>query len=229
MAKFTIHHLEGTRSVDVHLDHETVRIEAGALCYYVGDIRVHSPLVPALKGMFKSLLADEALYRPTYSGTGIITLESSLGGFHVLELKGESWILERGCYWASEESVDVQFYREKLMNGIWIGEGLMYLQTKVQGSGKVVVATRGPTEIVTLAKGKSVVVEGPYVVGRTADVGFSLRRPTKNFMGIFTSGEQLVRVYEGPGSVLLNPSPYWRYRMMCEREGNAVPPAESMM
>jgi uncharacterized protein (AIM24 family) len=229
MAKFSIHHLEGMRYVDVHLDHETVRVEAGALCYYVGDIRVHSPLVPALRGMFKALLADEALYRPTYSGSGVITLESSLGGFDVLDLQGESWILEKGTYWASEESVDVRFHREKFFAGLWTGEGLVYLQTKVSGRGKVVVATRGPTETLTLEEGQSVVVEGPYVVGRTANVTLSLRRATRNFMGIFTSGEQMVRVYQGPGRVLLNPSPYWRYRMMSERAGQAMPPAESTL
>jgi uncharacterized protein (AIM24 family) len=226
MAKFSIHHIVGMRYVDVHLDHETVRVEAGALCYYVGDIRIHSPLVPALRGMFKALLADEALYRPTYSGTGVVTLESSLGGFDLLELHGGSWIMEKGTYWASEESVDVRYHREKFLTGLFSGEGPVYLQTKVSGRGKVVVATRGPTEILTLEKGRSVVVEGPYVVGRTADVSLSLRRATKNFMGVFTSGEKMVRVYEGPGRVLLNPSPYWRYRMMSERAGQAMSPAD---
>jgi uncharacterized protein (AIM24 family) len=229
MATFTIHHQEGTRYVDVHLNHETVRVEAGALCYYAGDIRIHSPLVPALRTLLKTLLAGEAIYRPTYSGTGVVTLESSLGGFHLLELHGESWVLERGTYWASEGTVEVKYFREKLMTGLWAGEGLVYLQTRVSGKGKVVVATRGPTELLTLEEGRSVAVEGPYVIGRTANVRFSLQRPTKNFMGMFTSGEKIVRVYEGPGKVLLNPSPYWRYRIMCERNGEAVPAAESTL
>jgi uncharacterized protein (AIM24 family) len=83
--------------------------------------------------------------------------------------------------------------------------------------------------VLTLKKAESVVVEGPYVVGRTADVALSLRRPTQNFMGIFTSGEQMVRVYEGPGTILLNPAPYWRYRIMIERSGQAMAPAESTL
>ena len=86
MAEFKVHHLEGTQYVDAHLNNETIRAEAGALCYLNGDITIHSRLVPSIGGLVKSLLADEAVYRPTYTGTGVITLEATLGGFHVLDL-----------------------------------------------------------------------------------------------------------------------------------------------
>lgn len=226
MAEFKIHELEGTRFVEIHLNHEMVRVEAGALSYMTGKISVHSPLMPSLGGAIQSLLADQAIYRPTYSGTGVITLESSLGGFHVLDLNGESWILERGTYWASEGSVDVQFHREPMQTSLWAGEGPIYLQTKVRGQGKVVLATRGPVEEIQLDEDQQVAAEGKYVICRTRDVSFKVRRTTKNFFGRFTSGEGRVRVYEGPGSVLLNPAPYWRYRIYNERHGNADDPSK---
>ena len=217
MADFVIHELEGTRYVEMHLRNEMVRAEAGALSYLTGDIQIHSQLVPSVGGVFKSLLSDESVYRPTYTGTGVVTLESSLGGFHVLELDGESWILERGTYWASEGSVDVSFHRERMATALWAGEGPIYLQTRVKGHGKVVVTTRGPVEEISLADGKKVAAEGKYVICRTGDVTFRVRRSTKNFFGRFTAGEGLVRVYEGTGRILLNPAPYWRYRVFTEK------------
>jgi uncharacterized protein (AIM24 family) len=226
MAEFKVHELEGTRFVEIHLNHEMVRVEAGALSYLTGKISVHSPLLPSLGGAIQSLLADQAIYRPTYSGTGVITLESSLGGFHLLELDGDSWILERGTYWASEGSVDVQFHRERMQTALWAGEGLIYLQTRVRGHGKVVLATRGPVEEITLGKGEEVAAEGKYVICRTGDVTFKVRRTTKNFLGKFTSGEGRVRVFEGPGRVLLNPAPYWRYRIYNERRGGGDDPSK---
>lgn len=225
MAEFKINELEGTRYVEVHLNHEMVRAESGALSYLTGDISVHSQLIPSLGALIRSMFADESIYRPTYSGTGVITLESSLGGFHMLELNGESWILERGAYWASEGSVDVSFHREPVGTSIWAGEGLIYLQTRVRGEGKVVLATRGPVEEFVLGPGKSVAAEGKYVIARTADVSFKVRRTTRNFFGKYTSGEGMVRVYEGTGRILLNPSPYWRYRIFTERGGNPDSPA----
>lgn len=227
MAEFRVVEQEGTRYVEIHLNHEMVRVESGALSYFTGDINVHSLLVPSLGGMIKSLIANEAVYRPTYTGTGVITLESSLGGFHLLDLKGESWILERGAYWASEGSLEVNFHRERMVTGIWAGEGPVYLQTRVRGVGKVVLTTRGPVEEIRLHDGEKVAAEGKYVIARTGDVSFKVRRTTKNFMGRFTSGEGFVRVYEGTGRILLNPAPYWRYRLFTERAGNPDYPAQA--
>ncbi|QEH35490.1 hypothetical protein OJF2_40420 [Aquisphaera giovannonii] len=226
MAEFRVHKLEGMQYVDIHLDNETARAEAGAFSYMTGEITMHSRLIPSIGGLIKSLLADEAVYRPTYTGTGVITLESSLGGFHILDLDGESWILERGTYWASEGSVEVSYHRERFLTSLYAGEGLIYLQTKVRGHGKVALTTRGPVEELTLERGKSLVAEGMYVIARTPDVSFKIRRPTKNFFGRYTSGEGWVRVYEGPGKVLLNPAPYWRYWMMVQR-GDADYPSQT--
>ena len=76
----------------------------------------------------------------------MITLESTLGGFHVIDLQGESWILESGAYWASDGSVEVDYQRESFLTSLWAGEGFVYLQTRVKGEGKVVLCTRGPIE-----------------------------------------------------------------------------------
>jgi uncharacterized protein (AIM24 family) len=219
--------MEGTQYVEAHLNNETIRAEAGALCYLTGDISIYSKLIPSMGGILRALLADERIYRPTYSGTGVVTMESTLGGFHVLELQNDSWILEPGTYWASDIGVDVSFHRERLMTSIYAGEGLVYLQTKVSGSGKVVVTTRGPTEMIQLESGMKVVVEGNSVICRTANVSYTMRRPTRNLLGRITSGERSVRVYEGTGRVLLNPAPYWRYKMFTEEAGDPNYPSRA--
>ncbi len=152
MAEFEIHELEGIRYVDCILNKETVRAGASALSYMTGDIKMHSHLVASPSNVIKSILADEAVYRPTYTGTGVVPLKSSLGGFHLLDLHDERWILERGAYWACEGRVGVGYHRVGILTSRWAGEGLVYLQTEVSGSGKVVLTTRGPVERLTLEK-----------------------------------------------------------------------------
>jgi uncharacterized protein (AIM24 family) len=171
----------------------------------------------------RSTLADEAVYRPTYTGTGIVTLEASLGGFHVIELNQETWILEKGTYWASEGSVDLSFHREGVWTSLWAGEGLIYLQTRVAGSGKVVLTTRGPVEEVVLESGQKVSCDGTYVIARTASVPFKIRRATVNFFGRRNAREGMLRIFEGPGRVLVNPAPFWRYRIFSERQHRDYP------
>jgi uncharacterized protein (AIM24 family) len=218
MARFDVNEVEGVHYVDIVLDNETVRAEAGSLSYLRGDIRVHSRLIPSIPSAIKSVLAMQAIYRPTYTGTGVVTLLSSLGGFHVMELEDETWILERGTYWASEGSVDVSFHRVGMWTAYRAREPLIYLQTRVRGSGKVAVRTRGPIELMTLAEGQKVAVDGKSVIGWSSEVRFKVRRSTDNFFGKFTSGQGRLRVFLGPGRVLLNPAPHWRYRLFAESE-----------
>jgi uncharacterized protein (AIM24 family) len=218
MARFEVHELEGVHYVDMVLENETVRAEAGAMSYLQGDIRIHSKLIPSLPAAVKSVLAMQAIYRPTYTGTGTVTLQSSLGGFHVMALDDENWILERGSYWASEGSVDVSFHRVAFWTAYRAREPLIYLQTRVKGSGKVAVRTRGPIEQMALAEGQMVAVDGKSVIGWSSEVKFRIRRPTDNFFGKFTAGQGRLRVFHGPGRVLLNPAPHWRYRLFANED-----------
>ncbi|TWU29056.1 AIM24 family protein [Novipirellula artificiosorum] len=214
MARFEVRELEGTHYVEIHLENESVRVEAGALNYMVGDIHVHSNVIPPIGTVLKSWLANESIYRPLYAGSGVITLESSLGGYHVLELDGETWLLERGAYWASEGTVEVGFHREPVSRSVLAGEGAVYLLTRVRGVGRVALTTRGPVFEHQLQEGERVVCDGSLVIARTGDVRFRVRRVTDNFIGFLTAGEGWVRVYEGTGRLLLNPAPFWRYRIL---------------
>lgn len=229
MAEFKVCSMEGTHYVDCHLQNESMRAEAGALCYMHGDIKIRSQLFVAPWTWLKCQLADEAVHRPTFTGTGVVTLEASLGGFHVLELNNEAWVLEKGTYWASEASVDVSYHREAMLTSFWAGEGLVYLQTRVSGTGKVVVSTMGPAEEQVLESGQSISCDGTYVIGRQAKVGFKMRRATANFFGRNNAKEGMLRVYTGPGRVLINPAPYWRYKIFTERMKNKNYPSQATL
>lgn len=221
MAKFEIETLEGMQYVKVTIDNETVQAEAGALSSMTGDIDM-KVRVPSIGRIVKSYLSDEGYFRPTYTGTGIIFLESSFGGFHVLDVNGETWVLESGSYWASEGTLNLSAYREKMWTSFWAGEGLIDWQTKVSGRGKVVVASAGPVEELTLEKGKPLIANGKYVVARTAGVSYSIRRPTKSYLASHLSGEGHCRHYDGPGRVLVCYSPYWRHRLFSQDGGLAM-------
>jgi uncharacterized protein (AIM24 family) len=208
MARFEIVQQEGLRFVSVALNDEAIRAEAGALSTLEGAIRIEAPL-PGPLTWIRASLSDESLFRPRYIGTGTVTLESSFGGFHVLELDGEDWILDRGSYWASEDSVALRVHRERMSTSFWAGAGLVDYRTRVSGHGKVVLATRGPAEEITLKDGVYW-AQGPYVVARTAGLTYSLQRPTRSFLRSFTTNERLIRAYQGTGRIVVASVPYWR-------------------
>jgi uncharacterized protein (AIM24 family) len=209
MASFDIVEREGMHWVKATLHEEELRAEAGALNYLEGNITVDTP-VPTFRQFLAATLAEEALIRPRYRGSGEVFLEPTLGGFHVLELENEEWILEAGSYWASEGAIELSAFRESAWNSFWTGDGLLQFRTRVRGTGKVVIRTPGPVELVP--------VEGSYrteariVVGRTRSLEYRVRRPTRRLIDYFLAGEAFLKSFEGRGKVLTCPTPYWRMR-----------------
>ena len=211
MADIQVIEHEGVRLTKLTLNAETVRTEAGALYYMRGAIRMQSKS-PSIGGTLKALATGESIFRPTYTGTGELFLEPSLGGFTVVEMHGEEWILENGAYWASEEAIELDVHREKALTAFKSGEGFLDFQTKVRGQGKLVIKAQGPVEHMHL-EGDRLVVDGRYVVGRSSSLNYAVERATRSLFGTVSSGEGFVRVYEGTGDVLIAPVPYWRQRL----------------
>jgi uncharacterized protein (AIM24 family) len=208
MAKFEIEQGQFQRWVKITINNEAVRAEAGALSYMRGNIEVDTPL-PSPGTAFKSIIAGEPLIRPRYMGAGEIYLTSSFGGYHAFEVAGVPWILEDGAYWASDDSVQLGFHRERMLTSLWAGEGFVDIQTKVSGHGCVVLNAEGPVEEIDLGD-EMISVEGKLVIARTADVVYDVARPTRSLFSYMLSGEEYHRRYRGPGKVLLVSTPYMR-------------------
>ena len=212
MAKFEIEATEGMRWVKVTLRNEIVRTEKGILNHYVGDITMDVPL-PGPRDLVVSMVSKESPLRPRFQGTGELFLESSLGGFHIMEITDdERWVLGNGAYWASESDVRLSIFRERLMTSFWAGEGFFWYFTAVHGSGKVVLACQGPVDEMKLQDSR-MVVDGNYVIARTSGIKLSIRRAERSYLSHLLSGEDYARAYEGTGRLLMCTTPYWRFRL----------------
>jgi len=207
MAKFEVIDDEGVSFVKVALNDETVQAEYGALCYFYGDIEIDAR-VPSIGRVVRNLLAEQSVVRPSYTGTGTLYLESSVGGFQVFEMDGNTLILEPGVYWASEEDVTLKFFRERVMTALLTGEGFILLRTKVSGKGKIVLKTNGPVEVIEL-QDQRLATDGNYVLARTEGIAYRAKRSARTFIGSVLNSEYRLRVYEGTGRILLSSYPYW--------------------
>ena len=218
MATFKVEHNEGMRWVKVGLVDDEVRAERGALNHMQGAITMDVPW-PTLRSWWVSLFSDESLLRPRYSGTGTVYLDSTLGGYHLMEVTpGERWILDTRCFWASDGEVKLSIHRERMLTAFWAGEGLLWYKTALKGDGRVVLSVDGPVHEVEL-KNDRLVTDGPFVIARTHGISMRLKRPAKNIISYWLSGQKLAYVYEGTGKLLLCTVPYWRARMQRERAG----------
>ena len=192
-----------------------VVLEAGALHYMRGPITMESAL-PSVGGFLKSKLTGEKAVRPRYRGTGEIFLEPTFGEVHVLELKGESWILDKGAFMAAEPTVEVGMFTNKAISGLFGGEG--FFQTQISGTGCVMIHAPGPLQRLELVN-DTLVVDGSFAVARTSGLEFAVERATKGLLGSLASGEGLVNTFRGTGTVLIAPVPNRFLTMMREFGG----------
>ena len=216
MAQFDIIEDQGVSFVKATLKDETIQAQRGALCYMRGSVDIDARL-PGIGGTIKRVLAEQSIIWPSFTGTGEVFLESSPGGFELFEINDCAWMLERGAYWASEGSIKLSLHRETVLTSLFSGEGIIALSTKVSGSGKIVLRTRGPIEVITL-NDERVVADGRYVLARTEGLNYRVRRAAKSPIVSVLSGERRLRVFEGTGKVLLSSYPYWRYLLLAGEE-----------
>jgi uncharacterized protein (AIM24 family) len=221
MATFEVEETEGMRWVKVGLDDDDVRAERGALNHYKGAITMDVPF-PSLRAWWVSLFSDESLLRPRYEGTGTVYLDSSLGGFHSMEIMpGERWILDTKCFWASDGEVKLSVHRERTWTAYWADQGLFWYKTALKGEGQVVLSVPGPVEEVHLVDDQ-IVVDGTQVVARTSGITLSVRRPARSWLSYWMSGQKLAYCYRGTGRLLLCTTPYWRARLKNESAATAA-------
>ena len=223
MATFEVEHSEGMHWVKVVLDDDDVRTRRGALNHMTGTLTMDVPL-PTPLTWWVSLFSKESLLRPRYSGSGTVYLDASLAGYHRLEVSpGDRWILETHCFWAGDGEVLLSVHRERMLTSLWAGEGLFWYKTAVKGEGQVMLQVDGPVEERQLRDDR-LVVDGRFVVAYTAGIRLSVRRPTKSLLAYFLSGQRAAYVYEGTGTILLVPVPYWRLRMQQEKAADQRSP-----
>jgi uncharacterized protein (AIM24 family) len=199
---FEVVEKETLKFLKVEFENNAVRYESGGMYYMQGNLELEANL-PSAGGFLKSLVTRENVVKPVIRGSGTVWFEPSFGNFTIMELRGEEWILDKGAYLASEMGIEIGSFTNKSISGLFSGEG--FFQTKVSGSGKVVIISNGPLETVELNNGK-LVVDGSFAVARQASVQLTVSKANKGIFGSMISGEGYVNTFTGTGKVLIAPA-----------------------
>jgi uncharacterized protein (AIM24 family) len=208
--KFSVEEKQMLKMVKVEMQNTMFRCESGAMYYMQGNLQIESKM-PSAGGLLKSMVTKETAFKPTISGTGTVYLEPSFGEFTIMDLKNETWILDKGAYYASEMGIEVGLWTNKAISGLFSGEG--FFQTQVSGTGKVIVVSNGPLEEINLVNDR-LVVDGSFAVARTAGIEFTVNKATKGLFSSWTSGEGIVNTFTGTGKVLIAPAANRHVTMM---------------
>ncbi|MDO9255723.1 MAG: AIM24 family protein [Bacteroidales bacterium] len=200
--QFEVVEKETLKFLKAEFENSAVRYESGGMYYMQGNLDLEANL-PSAGGFLKSMVTRESVVKPVIRGSGTVWFEPTFGNFTVMELKGDEWILDKGAYYASEMGIEIGSFTNKSISGLFSGEG--FFQTKVAGTGKVVIFSNGPLETIELNNGK-LVVDGSFAVARQSSVQLTVSKANKGIFGSMISGEGIVSTFTGTGKVLIAPA-----------------------
>lgn len=202
------------RQVRISLSgNDEIVTEAGALQFHSGKIEIRNeiPAGKILGRLFGAAVTGEAVFRPSYRGTGEIWLEPTFGHFVVVGLDSETVIVDQGAFHLAGSGVKVEAKAQKnLSSAIFGGEGLF--QTALTGPGFCVLQSKVPeSELVKIfvEPGEKCVVDGSFALLRTANLDFSVGKSARGWVGTALSGEGLLSTFENrskrQGEVWISP------------------------
>ena len=137
----------------------------------------------------------------------MLVLAPSFKLFLVLELDDEEIIVDKGMFFCAQGGVTVKPIMQKNVSSALLGgEGIF--QMSLSGKGIVVLECAVPVceiDVVEL-NNETLKVDGNFAVLRSGNISFTVERSAKTLVGSAVSGEGLVNVYRGTGSVWLAPT-----------------------
>jgi uncharacterized protein (TIGR00266 family) len=183
---------------------EELQVEGGSMVSMSADVHIETKARGGiLKSLGRALLGGESFFQNTYQAGpngGEVTVAPALpGDLFLLELNGESMMVQSGSYVASSNGVDVDT-KWGGAKTFFASEGLIML--KIFGQGLAILSSYGAIHEMDLASGQRYTVDTGHLVAFSETMGFNVRS-VGGLKSTLFSGEGLVVDLTGPGKVLL--------------------------
>jgi uncharacterized protein (AIM24 family) len=201
-----------SRQLRMVLEGSSVLLEPGALQYAVGKLAVDVTKNDKGGNMFTRAVTaaatGESGFSTRFTGAGEVWTEPTQKYLILAEMDGESgMLLDDRAFYACEGSISLSTHMHRSVQGVLSGAGLM--QPKLEGRGVFVAESpvpAGEIEQIDLDGSGELIVDGDLMLMYSSMLQVELRPLTRGLRNLARSGEGLVYVLKGHGSVWLTPS-----------------------
>ncbi|MCS6993488.1 MAG: TIGR00266 family protein [Anaerolineales bacterium] len=182
---------------------ERIRAESGAMVSMSAGVNIETQAAGGfLKSFTRAVLGGESFFQNFFQAGpqgGEVTLAPDLpGDIALIELRGETMMVQAGSYLASESGIELS--TKVSMKAFLSAEGLSMLEAT--GSGKLLVSSYGAIFERVLAAGEKYIVDTSHLVAFDATVQVAPRTAGGMKTTLF-SGEGLVVELTGPGRLYI--------------------------
>lgn len=206
-------HAATARQVRIVVDGGAALLEPGALQYAHGKLQIEMQKNAGAGGFLSRAITSagsgESAFATRYGGYGEVWTEVTTKHFILAAMDGpqDSLILDDGAFYACDANIALSTHIHRSVQGILSGNGLM--QPKLTGAGAFVVEAPVPAdeiEVVELDGQKELIVDGDLMLMYSAGLQVELRPLVRGLRNAWRSGEGLVYVFRGRGTVWLTPT-----------------------
>ncbi len=183
---------------------ESIQVEGGSMVGMSPDLELKTEAKGGfLKSLSRSVFGGESFFLNTYTaskeGDSVALAPPLPGDVSVIEMTGQSLLVQSGAYLGSSEgiTVDTKWSGAKSFFG---SEGLIML--RIQGHGTLIVSSYGAIHPIELAAGQSYIVDTGHLVTFNDDMKFKVKK-VAGWKSTLFSGEGLVVELTGPGNLTL--------------------------
>ena len=188
-----------------------VILQAGAMQWMVGDIKSTTGVKGAgdLFGkLVRGAVSQDSAIKPEYVGTGTVVCEPTWSYVTLLDLSdwGGSVVLDDGIFLACDAHLKHSLQRRSNFSSATAGnEGLWNL--RIDGAGVLALEIPCPPEELVFVdlKDDELKIDGNYALAWSSSLDFKVARSGKTLVGSAVSGEGLVNMYRGTGTVMMAP------------------------
>lgn len=199
------------RQVLVELNNTGCTVQAGAMQWMLGNVNMSSGVKGVgnfLGKMVGGAVTGESAVKPEYSGQGLLMLEPTYK--HIIMVDVAQWgsiVLDDGLFLACDSTVQQKVVaRSNISSAVFGKEGLFNLS--LMGQGIAVLESPVPQqELIQFNLENDVVkIDGNMAIAWSGSLEFTVEKSGKSLLGSAVSGEGLVNVYRGTGTILMAPT-----------------------
>ncbi len=205
--------MDGRFTVEAELQGSGVLLEPGAFQYSVGQVQA-SVEQQQQGGFLRRAVAaagtGEGAFATRFTGQGKVWTEPTRKHFVIAEAGGEpgdEMILDDRAFYLAQDTMRVGTHTHSSIAGALSGNGLR--QPKLTGAGVFVVESPVPVsevQVIELSGRDSVMVDGDLMLMYSASLKVELRPLVRGLRNAVRSGEGLVFILSGKGTVFLTPT-----------------------
>ena len=183
---------------------EQIQVEGGAMVGMSPDMEMKTEAKGGfMKSLGRSMFGGESFFMNTYTakkqGDSVALAPPLPGDISVIEMNGETLMVQSGSYLASSAGINVET-KWSGAKGFFGSKGLIML--RLSGHGTLVVSSYGAIHPMTLEAGQSYVVDTGHLVTFDEQMHFDVKK-VSGWKSTLFSGEGLVVELKGPGEFTL--------------------------